>query len=201
MVMQIGLTGGIASGKSAVAALLARHGAVIIDSDLLAREVVAAGTPGLAAIVARFGTTILGADGCLDRPALGRLVFADQAARRDLEAIIHPAVRARAAELVAEAPADSVVVQVIPLLVEVGLVGAFDLVLVVDVEPETQLTRLQRREGFTESEALARVEAQASRGQRLAAAGAVIDNNGTLAELEASVHQFWVEQIAADVNG
>lgn len=201
MVMQIGLTGAIASGKSAVAARLAEHGALIIDSDVLAREVVAPGTPGLAAIIARFGSGVVSLDGFLDRPALGEVVFADREARADLEAIIHPAVRSRAAELVAAAPPGSVVVQVVPLLVEVGMTSAFDLVLVVDVEPELQLARLRRREGFTEAEALARVAAQASRQTRLAAADVVIENNGTPAELNAAVDRFWAERLASGVNG
>ncbi len=201
MVMQIGLTGGIASGKSAVAARLAEHGALIIDSDVLAREVVAPGTPALAAIIARFGSEVVRADGFLDRPALGEVVFADREARADLEAIIHPAVRARAAELVAAAPPGSVVVQVIPLLVEVGMASAFDLVVVVDVEPELQLARLRRREGFSEAEALARVAAQASRQTRLATADVVIENNQTLAELDAAVDRFWAERLASGVNG
>jgi dephospho-CoA kinase len=199
--MQIGLTGAIASGKSAVAARLAEHGALIIDSDVLAREVVAPGTPGLAAIIARFGSGVVSLDGFLDRPALGEVVFADREARADLEAIIHPAVRSRAAELVAAAPPGSVVVQVVPLLVEVGMTSAFDLVLVVDVEPELQLARLRRREGFTEAEALARVAAQASRQTRLAAADVVIENNGTPAELDAAVDRFWAERLASGVNG
>jgi dephospho-CoA kinase len=199
--MQIGLTGGIASGKSAVAARLAEHGALIIDADVLAREVVAPGTPGLAAIIARFGSGVVGPDGFLDRPALGEVVFADRAARADLEAIIHPAVRVRAAELVSAAPPGSVVVQVIPLLVEVGMTSAFDLVLVVDVEPDLQLARLRRREGFTEAEALARLAAQASRKTRLAAADVVIENNGTPAELDAAVDRFWAERLASGVNG
>lgn len=199
--MQIGLTGAIASGKSAVAARLAEHGALIIDSDVLAREVVAPGTPGLAAIIARFGSGVVSLDGFLDRPALGEVVFADREARADLEAIIHPAVRSRAAELVAAAPPGSVVVQVVPLLVEVGMTSAFDLVLVVDVEPELQLARLRRREGFTEAEALARVAAQASRQTRLAAADVVIENNGTPAELNAAVDRFWAERLASGVNG
>ncbi len=159
--MQLGLTGGIASGKSAVAELLAAHGAVIIDSDVLAREVVAPGTPGLAAVVERFGPGVLRPDGVLDRAALGAVVFADPAARRDLEAIIHPTVRARAAELAAAAPRDAVVVQMIPLLVETGQQDRFDLVVVVDVEPEVQLARIRQRDGLDEPAALARVRAQA----------------------------------------
>ncbi len=194
--MMIGLTGGIAAGKSAVAAQLAELGAVIIDSDVLAREVVAPGTPGLSAIVARFGAEVLAADGSLDRPALGRVVFADRQARADLEAIVHPAVRARAAELAQAAPPGSVVVQVIPLLVEVGMADSFDLVVVVDVEPAVQLARLRSRDQLSDAEAAARVSAQTSREQRLARADVVITNNGTPRQLRSAVDRFWAERVA-----
>lgn len=195
MTLRIGLTGGIASGKSTVAGLLAAHGAVVIDADRLAREVVEPGTEGLAAISARFGHGVLRADGSLDRAALGRLVFADDGARRELEAIVHPAVRARAAELAAAAPPDSVVVLMIPLLVETGQADAFDLVLVVDVDPEVQLARLHARDGLNEAEALARVRAQADRDTRLAAADVVIANNGDPAELATAVDRFWADRV------
>lgn len=194
-ILRIGLTGGIASGKSTVAERLVEHGALLIDADLLAREVVAPGTPGLAAVVARFGTGILASDGSLDRAALGRLVFADPAARRDLERIIHPAVRSRAAELVASAPAGSVVVQMIPLLVETGQADAFDLVVVVDVPTHLQTQRLISRDGLNAAQAEARLAAQAARAQRLAAADVVIDNSGSPAALRAAVDAFWTEQI------
>jgi len=198
MVRKIGLTGGIASGKSAVAQRLAELGATIIDSDVLAREVVAPGTPGLAAIRARFGSSVLAADGSLDRAALGRVVFADPDARADLEATIHPAVRVRAAELSAAAPPGTIVVQVIPLLVEAGLVDTFEMVVVVDVDPDVQLARLQRRDGYSPQEAQARVAAQASREVRLAKADVVIENNAGLAELRSAVDRFWAELTAAD---
>jgi dephospho-CoA kinase len=196
MRLHVGLTGGIASGKSAVADLLAAHGAVIIDSDLLAREVVEPGTPGLAAVVARFGPGVLASDGSLDRPALGRIVFADPSARAELEAIVHPAVRGRAAELAAAAPSGSVVVQVIPLLVETGQADDFDRVVVVEVDPAVQLARLRSRDGFSLAEAQARVGAQASREARLAAADDVIDNSGTPAELSAAVDRMWTEWLS-----
>ncbi len=201
MVRQIGLTGGIASGKSAVAGRLAELGAVIIDSDVLAREVVQPGTPGLAAVVARFGSGVLAADGSLDRAALGAVVFADPQARAALEAIIHPAVRARAAALSAAAPAGAVVVQVIPLLVEAGLADAFDQVVVVDVDPDLQMERLQRRNRYSREEAAARIAAQAPRDVRLAQADVVIENSGTLAELYAQVDRFWAALTGADTPG
>lgn len=185
------MTGGIASGKSAVADLLAQRGAVIIDSDVLAREVVAPGTPGLAAIADRFGPQILREDGSLDRSALGAIVFTDPDARAALEAITHPRIRARADELRAAAPAGAVVIDVIPLLVEANLVDRFDEVIVVDVPEEVQVERLRRRDGFTRDEAMARLAAQASRDDRLAVADHVVDNTGSLAELEASVDRLW----------
>ncbi|HEY3547517.1 MAG TPA: dephospho-CoA kinase [Propionicimonas sp.] len=191
--MLVGLTGGIGSGKSLVAELLAAHGATIIDADLLAREVVAPGTPGLAAVRERFGAGVLRSDGSLDRAALGRIVFGDPLARRDLEAIIHPAVRARAAALTAAAPEGAVVVQVIPLLVETGQQGNFDQVVVVDVDPEVQLSRIVRRDGLTEAEVHARLRAQASREARLAAAHVVLRNNGTRDDLAAAVDRLWAE--------
>ena len=188
---RIALTGGIASGKSAVADLLAARGAVIIDSDVLAREVVEPGTPGLAAISERFGAGVLAGDGSLDRAALGRLVFADPDARADLEAITHPAIRARAEALRAAAPPGSVVIDVIPLLVEAGLAGGFDTVIVVDADPATQLRRLRARNGFSAQEAGQRLAAQASRADRLAAADLVVPNTGDLAGLRREVDALW----------
>ncbi len=188
---RIALTGGIASGKSAVADLLAERGAVIIDADVLARAVVEPGTPGLAAIVERFGAGVLAADGSLDRPALGRIVFADPDARADLEAITHPAIRARARALRAAAPDGSVVIDVIPLLVEAGLADGFDTVIVVDADPDTQLRRLRSRDGFTAQEAGQRLAAQASRADRLAVADLVVPNTGDLADLRREVDQVW----------
>ncbi len=189
----IGLTGGIGSGKSTVAELLAARGAVVIDADRLAREVVEPGTPGLSAVVERFGTGVLAADGSLDRSALGRLVFADPDARRDLEAIIHPAVGARAAAMVAATPADAVVVQMIPLLVETGQQDGFDVVVVVDASPRVQIDRVRARDGLSEAEAAERMAAQADREARLAAADVVITNDGGLAELERQVERFWLQ--------
>ena len=188
--LRVALTGGIATGKSAVAARLAELGAVIIDADLLAREAVAPGTPGLAAVVARFGPQVLANDQ-LDRAALAEIIFADPAARADLEAIVHPAVRRRAAELEAEALPDAVVVHVIPLLVETGQSDTFDLCVVVDVDEQTQVDRLERRNGLTDADARARLQAQASREARLAAADVVIDNSGTVSQLREQVDALW----------
>ncbi|MEV6412924.1 dephospho-CoA kinase [Kribbella sp. NPDC051718] len=188
--LRVGLTGGIGSGKSSVSARLAARGAVVIDSDLLAREVVARGTDGLAEVVEVFGD-VLTADGDLDRPAVGRIVFGDEVARRKLEAIIHPRVRARAAEIESSAPADAVVVHDIPLLVETGQGGNFDLVLVVDVPQEVQVERLTRDRGMTEEEAKARIASQATREQRLAVADLVVDNAGSLEQLDARIAELW----------
>ncbi len=191
MGLRIGLTGGIASGKSTVARRLAELGAVVIDADVLAREVVEPGTPGLAAIIDRFGTDVLAADGRLDRARLGRLVFADPAARRDLEAIVHPAVRARAVEREQAAPPDAVVVQVIPLLVETQQQRNFDQIWVVDCRPEIQIDRMMARDGLTHAEAQARIAAQAGRDERLAVADVVIDSNGAKADTAAQVARAW----------
>jgi dephospho-CoA kinase len=189
-VIRVGLTGGIASGKSLVAAELAARGAVVIDADVLAREVVEPGTAGLTAVVARFGEDLLH-EGRLDRARLGQIVFNDSGARRDLERIVHPAVRARAAELEQAAPSDAVVVHVIPLLVETGQQDRFDVVVVVDVDEQTQLARLVGRDGLGEPDARARVTAQASREQRRAAADIVIDNSGSVTDLKAQIGPLW----------
>ena len=189
--MRIGLTGGIASGKSTVARELERLGAVIIDADVLARDVVALGTEGLKAVVARFGDAVLAADGSLDRRALAGIVFADPQARADLNAIIHPRVRERALELEAAAPAGAVVVHVIPLLVETGQQDDFDAVVVVDTTVEEQLRRLTRRDSLTQTEAEQRVAAQASREERLDAATHVIDSSGPVRETMRQVDELW----------
>ena len=192
---RVGLTGGIASGKSTVANLLAERGALVVDADVLAREVVEPGTPGLAAVVERFGPSVLTADGRLDRPALARLVFgpgdAARGARRDLEAVVHPAVRARAAELEAGAAAGQPVVHVVPLLVETGQAEGFELVVVVDVADDVQRARLLARGGLSEEEADARIAAQASRAERLAVADVVVDNSGSRDDLVRHVDELW----------
>ncbi|MDH6132525.1 dephospho-CoA kinase [Kitasatospora sp. MAA4] len=188
---RIGLTGGIGAGKSAVSSLLVSYGAVLVDSDRIAREVVAPGTPGLAAVAAAFGPGMLAADGSLDRPALGAVVFADPQRLQELNAIVHPLVRARSAELEAAAGPDDVVVHDVPLLAENGLAPLYDQVIVVDASDEVRVDRLVRLRGMSEPEARARMAAQATREQRLAVADLVIDNNGTPAELEARVKAVW----------
>jgi len=191
--MRVGLTGGVASGKSTVSALLTELGAVVIDADLLAREVVAAGTEGLAEVVEAFGPQVLTADGELDRPAVGVIVFADEKKRRMLEAVIHPRVRERGRQLEADAPPGSIVVHDIPLLVETGQPSHFDAVVVVDVPVEVQVQRMTDLRGLSREEAEARIAAQATREQRLAAATHVIDNTGTLDELRARVAKVYDE--------
>jgi dephospho-CoA kinase len=176
---------------------LAALGAVVIDADVLAREVVARGTDGLTEVVRAFGDVLTPA-GDLDRPAVGRLVFGDEAARRRLEGIIHPRVRARAAEIEAAVPGEAVVVHDIPLLVETGQVDRFDQVLVVDVPPEIQLDRLMNARGMSEDEARARIASQASREDRLAAADLLVDNSGTLADLDRRIDEIWSALTAAE---
>ncbi|MCZ2820020.1 dephospho-CoA kinase [Modestobacter sp. VKM Ac-2977] len=192
--LKIGLTGGIGSGKSTVAALLAERGAVVVDADRLAREVVEPGTPGLTAIAEEFGPGVLTEEGALDRAALASVVFADPAARARLDAIVHPRVRARAAELAAAAPSGSVVVQDVPLLVETGQAGSYDLVLVVETEPETRVARLVDR-GLSAADARARIASQATDEQRRAVADVVLRNDGPPAELVAQVQRFWSERV------
>lgn len=189
MTIRVGLTGGVASGKSTVSSRLAQLGAIVVDADLLARAVVAPGTPGLAAVVEEFGEDVLTPEGHLDRPALGALVFADESRRRALEAILHPLIRAAGAELEAAAPQDAVVVHDIPLLTETGQAGAFDAVVVVDVPVEVQIRRMIEQRGMSSADAEARVAAQASRDERLAIADFVIDNTGDLDALEARVDE------------
>ncbi len=188
---KIGLTGGIGAGKSSVSRLLVARGAVLVDSDLIAREVVAPGTPGLAAVLAEFGPGVLGADGSLDRPALGRVVFADPERLKALNAIVHPLVRTRSAELESGAAPQDIVVHDVPLLAENGLAPLFDQVIVVDAADEVRLDRLVRLRGMAEEEARSRMAAQATREERLAVADLVIDNNGTPARLAEQVDAVW----------
>jgi dephospho-CoA kinase len=193
-VLRIGLTGGIGSGKSTVSSLLAARGAVVVDADVIAREVVEPGTPGLAAVAEAFGTGVLADDGSLDRPALAAVVFADPDARSRLDAIVHPLVRARSVELMTGLAPDAVVVNDVPLLVETGQAGSYDLVLVVEADAEKRVARLVQR-GLTASDARARMAAQATDDERRAVADVVLDNSGTPAELEAQVDRFWAERV------
>ncbi|MGC4985020.1 dephospho-CoA kinase [Streptomyces sp. DT193] len=193
--LKVGLTGGIGAGKSEVSRLLVAHGAVLIDADRIAREVVAPGTPGLAAVVDAFGEEVLAADGGLDRPKLGSIVFADPQKLAVLNSVVHPLVGARSRALEDAAPEDAVVVHDVPLLAENGLAALYDLVIVVDARPETQLDRLVRLRGMTEEDARARMAAQASRDKRLAIADIVIDNDVPLETLELRVRDVWADLV------
>jgi len=197
-VLRVGLTGGIGSGKSEVARRLVAHGAVLIDADLAAREVVVPGSGGLKRIVAAFGDDVLGPDGSLDRARLGEIVFKDPQLRAQLNAIVHPLVRQwmLAAERTAVQAADSpgpIIVHDVPLLAESRGKGGFDLVIVVDVPPELQVKRLVSQRGMTPDQAGARMNAQASREQRLEVADIVIDNSGSLADLDRRVAALWAD--------
>lgn len=190
----VALTGGIASGKSTVARRLAEQGAVVVDADVLAREVVEPGEPALAAIVERFGSSVLRADGTLDRAALGAVVFSDASARAELNAITHPAVGERSQRLFAEAAAadpHAVVVYDVPLLAEGRGAGEFDEVVVVHAPEAVRVERLVALRGMTEAEARARVSSQASDEERLALADVVIDSSGSLDETVARADALW----------
>lgn len=189
--LKVGLTGGIGAGKSEVSRLLVECGAVLIDADRIAREVVEPGTPGLAAVVDAFGPEVLTADGRLDRPKLGSIVFADPEKLAVLNSIVHPLVGARSRELEGAAAEDAVVVHDVPLLTENGLAPLYDLVIVVDASPETQLDRLVGPRGMTAEDARARMAAQATREQRREIADIVIDNDVPLDELEQRVKGVW----------
>lgn len=189
--LRIGLTGGIGSGKSTVSGALSALGAVVVDADTLAREVVAPGSPGLAMVRARFGSEVVGSDGALDRPALAAIVFADPAARRDLEAITHPLIADLTAERFAGAPPEAVVVHDMPLLVEKDLVADYHLVLVVHADEAVRVQRLVGHRGMAEGDARARIAAQASDAQRRAAADVWLPNDATPADLEARVRDLW----------
>ena len=194
--LRVGLTGGIGSGKSEVSRRLAALGAVVLDADAAARAVVEPGTPGLKRIAETFGPGVLRPDGALDRAKLAEIVFADDAARKKLNAIVHPLVHEhmRAAEQAAVQAGgdDLIVVHAVPLLAEGGRAGEFDLVIVVDLPPETQVERLAGR-GMPEEQARARIAAQATREQRLAVADIVIDNSGTLADLDRQLSEIWAD--------
>jgi dephospho-CoA kinase len=195
-VLRTGLTGGIGAGKSTVATRLVERGAVLVDSDVIAREVVEPGTAGLAAIVEAFGRDVLGADGRLDRPALAAVVFSDAGARRTLDGIVHPLVRARSDEIVAAAPADAIVVQDIPLLVEGGMAPTFPLVVVVGVDAEERVRRLVSARGMSEQDARARIAAQAGDEQRRAVADVWLDNSGEPDDTRRRVDALWDGRLA-----
>jgi dephospho-CoA kinase len=187
----IGLTGGIGSGKSSVSSRLARRGAVVVDADAIVRQVQAPGQPVFDAMVARFGPSVVAADGSLDRQVVADVVFADAAALADLNALVHPAVSAEIARrLEAEVGADHVVVLDVPLLVESGRDDLAGLI-VVDVDPELAVARLVAHRGFRSDDARARIARQASRTDRLAKADLVIDNSGTIEDLDAQVAAAW----------
>lgn len=189
--MRIGLTGGVASGKSTVSAIFRELGALVIDADVLAREVVAPGTPGLEQVVRVLGPHVLTGSGELDRPKVAGIVFTDEEARRRLESVVHPLVRERAAQSEAEAAPGTVVVHDIPLLAETNQAGRFDAVVVVDVPEEMQVDRMVSLRGITLEDAEARVRAQASREQRHAIASYLIENTGSLEELRERVDEVY----------
>ncbi|HSR83597.1 MAG TPA: dephospho-CoA kinase [Streptosporangiaceae bacterium] len=191
--LRVGLTGGIGAGKSEVSKRLAAQGAVVVDADLIAREVVARDTDGFAAVVQAFGSEVLGPDGALDRTRLGDIVFADKQKLATLNAIVHPRVGARMRGLEDAAGPGSVVVHDVPLIAENGLADAYDLVVVVDVPARIQVDRLVRHRGMSREQAHARMAAQASREQRLSIADIVVDNSGSLAELDRQAGELWSE--------
>lgn len=193
--LYVGISGGIGSGKSTVAGRLAEHGAYIVDSDKIAREVVEAGTEGLAELVATFGDGILASDGSLDRQALASIAFADEESRQRLNAIVHPRVGARTAELIALAPADAVVVQDIPLLVEIGMAPAYHLVIIVDAPIEVRVHRLVHSRGLIEADARARIAAQATEEARRAVADVWLDNSGPSDKVLAAVDELWADRL------
>lgn len=195
IMLRVGLTGGIGAGKSTVSRSWAQHGAVVVDADLIAREVVAAGTDGLARVVDEFGADVLDADGTLNRPALAAKVFGDNDARATLNAVLHPLIGARTAELVSAAPTDAVVVQDIPLLVEGGMAPMFHLVVVVHADEDERVRRLVSQRGMTEPDARARINAQADDDQRRAAADVWLDNSGAPNALADCVEQLWTQRL------
>lgn len=188
----VGLTGGIASGKSTVSAMLGKFETEIIDADVVAREVVSPGSPGLVQVVKEFGSQILDEAGALNRPELASLVFSDPARRRVLESILHPLIKSRTLELIS-ASQNEVVVYVVPLLVEASVEYPFDFVVTVEAGIDEQIRRLVESRNMTREEALARIEAQATEAQRLQAANLRIDGSQSLAELEKAVSQLWIE--------
>jgi dephospho-CoA kinase len=198
-VFLVGLTGGIASGKSTVSKLLASYGADTIDADQVAREVVMPGSNGLTAVVNEFGVEVLTSEGELDRQELGRRVFADAKKRKSLEAILHPLIKARTSQLIQESTKE-IVVYAVPLLVEANVDYPFDMILTVEANPELQIERIVRSRGLSEQEAAARLAAQATKIERAERADFVIDSSGTHTQLETQVQLLWakIEQAAKD---
>lgn len=199
--MRVGLTGGVASGKSSVSAILRELGAVVIDADQLAREVVEKGTAGLERVVQAFGPEVLTGDGDLDRAKVGSIVFSDEDQRRVLESIVHPLVFERIVALEEAASEADLIVHDIPLLAESGRADTFDAVIVVDAPAEVQVERMVRDRGWTREEAEARIAAQASRGDRLAIATYVVDNTGTLDDLRQRVTEVVEELMSTSGSG
>lgn len=200
----VGLTGGIAAGKSTVAGRLAELGAIVIDADQLAREAVQPGSPGLDAVVQRFGVAVLSDDGSLDRAALGRIVFADEEARRALNGIVHPEVRRRYAEAVADARAqnpDAVIVYDVPLLAEARAADEFGTIVVVDAPAEMRIARLVELRGMDRREAENRVGSQISDADRRAMADVVVDSSGTLEQTLAQTDALWRRLVAERDGG
>jgi len=194
--LTVGLTGGLGSGKSAVLDELVALGAVGIDADLVARDVVLPGTPGLDAVVTAFGPEVVASDGGLDRGRLARIVFADAAERARLEAIIHPLVRAETQARIAAAAPDAIVVNAVPLLAETGLAGEYDVVVVVRAPLAARLDRVLSSRGMSDGDARARIAVQASDEERAAIAWWLIDNAGTLADLQTEVARLWAALLA-----
>ncbi len=199
----IGLTGGIASGKSLVAGMLASWGAVVVDADKLAREVVEPGEPAYRAIVKRFGAGVLQEDGSLDRKALGRIVFSDAAARGELERIVHPAIAELAdrrfeRERQRRTP---LLFYVVPLLFETGMAARFDEVWLVFVDADTQIERLMKRDGIGRAEALRKIGAQLPLAEKLACSPVVIDNSGDAVATEKLVRKEWERLVQAGAAG
>lgn len=199
--LHVGLTGGIAAGKSTVAQVFAERGALLVDADRLARDVLAPGTDGLAAVQDEFGDRVITAAGELDRPALAQIVFTDPEARERLNRIVHPRVRAAARRLVAEAGPEAVVVQDVPLLVESGQAGAYDLVVVVEAPRQERIRRMVEDRGMSVEDAEARIAAQASDEERRKAAHVLLVNDADLEALRRAAHKVWDRFIAADGDG
>jgi dephospho-CoA kinase len=195
------LTGGIGAGKSTVSSTLSELGGIVVDGDVIAREVVEPGTEGLAALVEAFGSEILLPDGALDRPKLAAVAFPDPDKRATLNGIVHPLVGKRRAELIEAAPADAVIVEDIPLLVESQMAPFFPLVIVVNADVETRVARLTGQRGMPESDARARIAAQASEEQRREVADVWLDNSGTAEELAARARTLWHERIVPFAHG